>query len=290
MLTGDRGLVGRWLRRRLRASGVRVIGFDVLDGSDVTDLAAVRRAASQATVTVHCAVVPLGWSESHAEMMRVNAEGTETVLRAAEEAGHSRVIAFSSAQVFGVFDGERAPEAFPIRDSSPRLAEGAYGASKVAMEDRCEAFTARTGIPTVCPRPVHIWVPGQAADVRRRWLRNPRNEFGPHWNFGAFVDIRDVVDATLRALTVRIGGHSRMILCAPDAAASTSSLEMVERFFPAVPLERGWPPSAHASPALFDSGTARDVLGWQARHTWAELSRESWAARAYRRLREPFPP
>lgn len=290
LLTGDRGLVGRRLRRSLQRLGWRVIGFDLRDGRDVTDSDALRKAAAQARVTVHCAVLQLGRSDSLAEMMRVNAEGTENVLRAAEEAGHSRVIAFSSVHVFGVFDGERAPVGFPIGDSAPRLAEGPYGASKIAMEDRCDAFSARTGIPTVCFRPVHIWVPGQAADTRSRWRRKPRSEFEPSWNFGAFVDVRDVVDAVLRALEVPLQGHSRMLLCAADAAATVPTSELRARFYPSVQLETGWPPISNPEAALFDTSTARELLGWEPRHTWAEGSRESWLARAGRRMREPFPP
>ncbi len=289
LLTGDRGLVGRWLRRSLERSGYRVVGFDLRDGFDIADADQVRAAASRASVTIHAAVEPLSPALSTADAFRVNVEGSRNVLGAAEQAGHRRVIVFSSAQVFGVFDGEREPRSFPIRDSTPRLATGPYGASKVAMEDLCESFVERTGVPTLCFRPVHVWVPGQAADTLRRWRKEPKREFTPHWNFGAFVDVRDVVSAVHLGLEVPTAGHHRLLLCAGDLAAMRSTREMAARHYPTVPWEPGWPPDGSEWPALFDCDPAKELLGWRPVHGWREDSRESTLQRAWRRLRHPAP-
>jgi UDP-glucose 4-epimerase len=63
----------------------------------------------------------------------------------------------SSAQVFGIAEGERLPDHLPADDGHPRRAVRPYGLSKRLAEDLCEAFTARTGIVTVSLRPVHVW-------------------------------------------------------------------------------------------------------------------------------------
>ena len=47
--------------------------------------------------------------------MAVNVLGTWHVLLATEAAGADRVIYFSSAQVFGIAEGERLPDYFPGR-------------------------------------------------------------------------------------------------------------------------------------------------------------------------------
>jgi len=70
--------------------------------------------------------------------MAVNVLGTWHVLLAAEAAGAGRVIVFSSAQVFGIAEGERLPGYFPVDDAHPRRAARPYGLSKRLAEDLCE--------------------------------------------------------------------------------------------------------------------------------------------------------
>jgi len=290
LLTGDRGLVGRWLRRALEGDGWQVRGFDIRDGHDIRDAAAVRDAASGAAVTIHCAALPHDSAGDAAEVTSVNLHGGTNALAAAEAHRHERVILFSSAQVFGVFDGEQPPTAFPISDRSPRLARRPYGASKVALEDAAESFTLRTGIPTLCFRPVHVWVPGQAADTRRRWQSAPELEGDPFWNFGAFVDIRDMVAAVRLALHTPLEGHQRMLLCADDAAATRPTTTLTGLYYPSVAWRPGTQPAADSTTALFDTSEAQRKLGWKPKYTWAETSRETLLARLARRLRQPFPP
>ena len=83
--------------------------------------------------------------------MAVNVLGTWHVLLAAEAAGAGRVISFSSAQVFGIAEGERLPDYFPVDDAHPRRAMRPYGLSKRLGEDLCEGFTRadrhRHGLP-----------------------------------------------------------------------------------------------------------------------------------------------
>jgi hypothetical protein len=49
--------------------------------------------------------------------MAVNVLGTWHVLLAAEAAGAGRVVYFSSGQVFGIAEGERLPDYFPVDDA-----------------------------------------------------------------------------------------------------------------------------------------------------------------------------
>lgn len=290
LLTGDRGHIGRWLRRALERDGWRVRGFDIRDGHDIRDATAVWDAAAGAAITIHCAALPHDTAGDVAEITSVNFGGGANALAAAEAHAHERVIVFSSAQVFGVFDGERAPVAFPISDRSPRLAGRPYGAAKVALEDAAEAFTLRTGIPTVCFRPVHVWVPGQAADTRRRWRSAPSVEVGSSWNFGAFIDMRDVVSAVRLALATPLKGHHRLLLCAADAAATQPTMTVTRRYYPSVPWQPGTPPETDSTAALFDTSEARRTLGWEPKYTWAATSRETLLQRLVRRVKQPFLP
>ena len=120
-------------------------GFDCADGADVLDLMAVRRAARGCAAIVHLAALAHDSAASPEQIMAVNVLGTWRVLLAGEAAGAVRVISFSSPQVFGIAEGERLPDYFPVDDAHPRRAARPYGPSKRLAEDLCEGFTARTG-------------------------------------------------------------------------------------------------------------------------------------------------
>ena len=105
----------------------------------------------------------------------------------------------------------------------------AYGLSKCLAEDLCATFTARTGIASVSLRPVWVWDRGQYQRIEAQWRAEPRSEWEPYWEYGAFVDVRDVATAVEKALTVPLAGHHRALLCAADIAASTPSLDLAAR-------------------------------------------------------------
>src|ERR1700733_15999051 len=176
LVTGHRGHVGVPVMEFLRSRGHEVAGFDRADGADIMDLAAVSRAAQGCDAVVHMAALPHDTAGSPDQIMAVNLLGTWHVLLAAEAAGASRVICFSSAQAFGIAEGERLPDYFPVDDAHPRRAMRPYGLSKRLSEDMCEGFTARTGIPTVALRPAWVWNPGKYRQIEAQWNRDPASE------------------------------------------------------------------------------------------------------------------
>lgn len=113
----------------------------------------------------------------------------------------SRVVCFSSAQVFGCSEGEGEPVYLPIDDAHPLRAARPYGMSKRLTEEMCEAWTFRTAIPTVVLRPVHILDDRELERIAEADLE-----------FGAFVH---VADAATLAVTTPLSGHHRVTLCGP---------------------------------------------------------------------------
>jgi nucleoside-diphosphate-sugar epimerase len=289
LLTGHRGYIGRWLSRSLRAAGHSLKGFDVLDGQDLLDETRVVSAAAEVDVIVHAAARladdPTRIDSEAEALAQESVRAAKNVLFAAEAGGHSRVIVFSSPQALGIFDGERPPRSFPIREDHPLLASRPYGRSKTELELLCGAFSERTGITSVCLRPLHVWLPGHAADVRAQWLREPAREWLPHWNFGAFVDVRDLCEAVKLSLRVPLAGHRSFLLCAADIASTLSTREAAARWAPGVPMDRAWERAAGSMASLVDASEARALLGWQPRHTWAVESRLHRVQRAWGRLR-----
>ena len=278
LVTGHRGHVGAAVAAHLEGLGHEVAGYDRLDGGDLLDAAAVRRAADGCAAVVHAGALAHDTAGSPEDIMAVNVLGTWHVLLAAEAAGVNRVVYFSSGQVFGLAEGERRPDYFPVDDAHPRRAMRPYGLSKCLAEDLCAGFTARTGIPSVSLRPAWVWDPGMYRRIAARWRADPAAEWTPTWEYGQFVDVRDVADAVRRALEVPLAGHHRVLLCAADIAATEPSLDMAVRFTPSVPIRDGEGFRRDPRRAMFDHSAATRLLGWEPRFTWSarDTADEKW--------------
>jgi UDP-glucose 4-epimerase len=269
LVTGHRGHVGGPVTAHLERLGHDVAGFDLADGDDLLDPVAVRRAADGCAAIVHLGALPNDAAGSPEQIMAVNVLGTWHVLLAAEAVSAGRVVCFSSMQVLGIAGGERLPDYFPVDDEHPRRATRPYGLSKCLAEDLCAGFTARTGIPAVSLRPAWVWDRSMYQRIEARWRADPGSEGQPYWEYGAFVDVRDVATAVQQALTVPLAGHHGLLLCAADIAASEPSLGIAARLAPAVPVSDPAPFRREPWRALVDCSAAARVLGWRPRYRWS---------------------
>ena len=196
----------------LEAAGWTVEPFDLTDGHDLRDEAAVLGAMHGCEAVVHAGAIAHDSGGTSAEIVATNLLGTWHVLQAAEAHSVSRVVYFSSAQVFGFAEGEGTPAYLPVDDAHPVRAARPYGMSKRLAEEMCAAWTSRTGIPTTVLRPVMI-----LDDSALRHLTEDEAELG------AFVHVDDVAAAVLLALSVALDGHIRLTLCGPGRFDTTAS-------------------------------------------------------------------
>lgn len=270
LVTGHLGKIGRRVAESLTGCDHAVVGFDLAAGGDLLDLAAVKRAAAGCAAIVHLGGLAHDTAGTPERIMAVNVLGTWHVLLAAEAAQVTQVIHFSSVQALGIAEGERLPDYFPVDDQHPRRAMRPYGVSKRLAEDLCEAFSARTAISTISLRPVAVWEPEAYGRITAQRRANPQSEWLPFWEYGAFVDIRDVAAAVTCALDVAPSGHHRALLCASDISASAPSLELAGRLAGSVPVTDPERYRAEPSRALFDCSTAEAVLGWTPRYRWSQ--------------------
>lgn len=206
LVTGAHGFVGRHLARHLSARGDHVIGVDRHEGGvDITAAGAVLELLERVRpeVIYHLA----GWADvggswrAPVEAFRANAEGTLNVLNAAIDVGVERVLAVSSADVYGKVSTRELPltEDSPLRPASP------YAASKVAADYLgLQAWLGR-GLPVLRVRAFNHLGPGQTDKFVAPALasRIARNELqgGDVLTVGNlsarrdFTDVRDVVRA-----------------------------------------------------------------------------------------------
>lgn len=268
LLTGDLGRIGVAVRARLERDGHEVAGFDSARGEDVRDAQAVRAAVRGTDAVVHLAGLADDRAGTAEDIMAVNVLGTWHVLLGAREEGVSRIIHASSGKALGLL--ERDPVYLPVDDAHPGLPSRPYGLSKWLSEQLCEAFTNETGIPTVCLRPVLV------LDQRGWDTLGGGDELPPGrgrtWHLGVFVDLEDVVEAVVAALTAPEHGHVRALLCAEEIGATRPTVELVAENLPNASWRDGKPYEADSREALVDCSVAREVLGWRPKTGWPAAS------------------
>ncbi len=201
LITGADDFVGLHLSEHLAAEGDEVVA----SVTDITDRSALIAAFSSAKpeVVYHLAAqADVGGSwESPLETLRVNVEGTLNTLDAARLAGARRVLAVTSADIYGRVEAADLPltESQPIRPVSP------YAASKGAADMLCLQATLGHGLDVVRARSFNHLGPGQsdrfvASAIACRIVANERSGESDVrvGNLDArrdFTDVRDVVAA-----------------------------------------------------------------------------------------------
>jgi farnesol dehydrogenase len=168
LVTGVTGFLGGCIAQRLAGEGHAVRGLvrdrkrwadrderiDAVEG-DVTDDAAVRRAASGCDAVVHCAAMVKPWAKDKKAFDRVNVGGLRHVLDAAR-AANARVFYTSSFIALGPTDGTTFDEDTPHAAVKPH---NDYERTKLEA-DRVAREAAANGFPIVRLYPGVAYGPG----------------------------------------------------------------------------------------------------------------------------------
>ena len=187
------------LRDSLKTGRVRLVEGDIQDRALVGQLTdgcdyVFHQAALRITA---CAADPRAAHE-------VMFGGTFNVLEAASRHGVKKVVAASSASVYG------EPDTLPITEDHPFRNRTLYGAAKIADEQVMRAFHEMSALPYVALRPFNLYGPrmdmtGVYTEVMVRWMDRldagePPLIFGDGSQTMDFVYISDCVRAYLLAL------------------------------------------------------------------------------------------
>jgi UDP-glucose 4-epimerase len=268
-VTGSSGLVGAQVAADLATGGHEVVSYDLVDGRDILDSDALFEAARGCDTVVHSAALLGDPGESDDEILAVNVQGTWNVLSAARHAGVGRVVFLSSVDVLGVFKGERAPDYLPLNDAHPRYATTPYGISKCLAEDMCRAFSADAGIPVIALRPPGVWSRETYDRILAARAKRAEYEWDPFWEYGAFIDVRDLSRACILALTCEVEGYACLLVTSADITTSgRTSRELAEFVMPDVEWRGDAAYEDEWFRSLVDIEPARRVLRWSPGHTW----------------------
>lgn len=205
LVTGADGFVGRHLSAHLESKGDDVHGIDRALGPDLLDADGFVAAVAELNpdVVYHLAgFSDVGGSwQRPLETFRANAEGTLNVLQACTATGVRRVLAVSSADVYGrVTMGE-----LPLTEDSPLRPVTPYAASKIAADYLGLQAWLGYGLEVLRVRAFNHLGPGQtnnfvAPALAERIALNELEggEVVPVGNLTPrrdFTDVRDVVRA-----------------------------------------------------------------------------------------------
>jgi dihydroflavonol-4-reductase len=148
-----RALVRPRSRARFEASPLPASGVVAVEG-DLTDAAALKRAAAGVDVVYHIAATYREAGQADAAYRAINVEGTRNVLEAARAGGAARVVHCSTGGVHGHIAHPPANEDAPFNPGD------VYQETKLEAEQMARSFAERTGFDVVVVRPIGIYGPG----------------------------------------------------------------------------------------------------------------------------------
>ena len=288
LVTGAAGFVGQHLCAHLLSEGDTVIGVDRADGPDLLDPLKVIELVSdiRPDVVYHLG----GWSDVGAswdfplDTFRVNAEGTLNLLQACISNGAPRVLAVSSADIYG----RVTQEELPIAESTAFRPITPYAASKVAADQLALQAWLGHRLETIRVRAFNHLGPGQttrfvAPAIAERVALNERDGSTtvPVGNLTPrrdLTDVRDVVRAYRLLMTNGEPGEAYNVctgrdLTIADLAERLVSLASIPMHLEAdpelqrpveTPVLRGDPTRLHAAtgwtPEISLDDTLQDIL------------------------------
>lgn len=260
--------VRAWLGAPLDSVREPVVPVETLQ-ADITDEAVARQALTGIEVLVHLAGPPSvasSWKDP-AEFARVHVVGTANLLQACVARGVRRIVAVSSAEVYGQPDQRPVSEASALKPRSP------YGAVKLAMESLIEAFVAGHGLDAIVLRPFSIYGRGMSAasllgTIFRQALQGDRvvlNNLSPVRDYCHVDDLARAV--VLAAESPLIGCHMLNVGSGVGTSVSELASLAIRLAGHTLPLEENRsarrPGASEIDELVASIDNARKFLGWQ---------------------------
>ena len=276
LVTGSQGLVGTYVVSTLRASDHDVVEYDLQDSHDVLDLPQLLDATRGCDAIIHAAALLGRAGESPEQIMMVNVQGTWNAIAAGAETAERRMVFLSSVDAFGVFKGERRPDYLPLDITHPCYPKTPYGISKYLAEEACRLSSDDQACSVVSLRPPGVWTPDTYAEIESERRRRPAYEWDPYWEYGAFIDVRDLARARLSALTCHSDGYCCLLVSSSDITTSgRTSRDMAQSIHPGLEWRGGIEYEVHQYRTLLDIEPTRRILGWYPEYTWQRFSQQS---------------
>lgn len=257
-------------RRANLAAACRTGPVTIVEG-DIRDPATVKDAMAGIDVVFHQAAIRITQCAQEPRVaLEVMADGTFNVLEAAVEADVGKVVAASSASVYGLAD------TFPTAESHhPYNDATIYGATKTFNEGLCRAFREMYGLDSVMLRYFNVYGPrmdihGAYTEVLVRWMERisagePPLILGDGTQTMDFVHIDDVARANVLAAQIDVTGEVFNVASGVETSLDDLARTLCRVMGADLEPEYGPARSVNAVPRrLADTSKASRLLGFEA--------------------------
>jgi UDP-glucose 4-epimerase len=291
LITGGLGLVGSHIADRLVADGVEeiIVVDDLSRGSranlawaqangdvtvvegDIRNGALMRRLCDGVDVVFHQAGLRITrCAEEPRLAVDVLVNGTLTVLQAAVQAGVGKVVAASSASIYG------QAEHFPTSETHhPYANDTLYGAAKLFDEGLLRSFHAMYGLDYVALRYFNVYGPrmdlhGVYTEVMVRWIERiaagqPPLIQGDGSQTMDFVHVHDVARANVLAAGAEVTDAAFNVATGVETSLSELAGGMLTAMGSSLGvLHRPARATGNVTRRLADTTRAREYLGFEA--------------------------
>jgi nucleoside-diphosphate-sugar epimerase len=114
-----------------------------------------------------------------------------------------------------------------------------------------------------------VWSEDTYGWIQAQRAKRPEFEWDPFWEYGAFVDLRDLARACGLALACEFDGFTCLAVASLDITTSgRTSRELAAFVHPTVEWRGGAEFDEDPYRTLIDIERARSILDWSPEHTW----------------------
>jgi UDP-glucose 4-epimerase len=238
---------------------------------DIRDAALVRQLTAGKDLVFHLAAIRITQCAEEPRLANeVLVDGTFNVLEAAAAEGVKKIVASSSASVYGL------AEQFPTTERHhPYNNDTFYGAAKAFNEGMLRSFHAMSGLDYVALRYFNVYGPrmdihGLYTEVLIRWMERieagtPPLILGDGKQTMDFVHVADIARANILAATSPVTDDVFNIACAVETSLNDLATALLEVMKSDLAPEYGPARSVNSvTRRLADVSAAREKLGWAA--------------------------
>jgi len=291
LITGGAGLIGSHIVDQLVEQGVReVVVFDnfvrgrrenltwalergpltIVEG-DIRDRKLLAEAMQGIDVLFHQAALRITQCAEEPRLaLEVLVDGTFNVLEAAVQAGVRKVVAASTASVYGLAEEFPTPE-----NHHPYNNRTLYGAAKIFNEGLFRSFYEMYGLDYVALRYFNVYGPrmdtyGAYTEVLIRWMERiaagqPPLIFGDGTQTMDFVYAEDIARANILAAQAHVTDEVFNIACGTETSLNDLAYTLLRVMGSDLEVEYG--PERKVNPVprrLADTHKAAQMLGFRA--------------------------
>jgi len=238
---------------------------------DIRDVETVRRVMEGMDALIHMAALRItACAAEPREALTVMCDGSFNLLEAAQAAGVKKVVAASSASIYGL------AETFPTReDHHPYGNRTWYGAAKIMLEGLLRSFNDMYGLQYVAHRYFNVYGPrmdihGKYTEVLIRWMDRissglPPIILGDGKTTMDFVYIDDIARANVLALSSDVSDEVFNVASGTETSLNDLAAALLKVMGSKLKPEYG--PERKVNPVarrLADTSKAEKLLGFKA--------------------------